>query len=168
MPICPCGSPFPHMKSNHPQKCEDCLHAPCKCEEAIKVHDYIKGCEVCKPTTIKRAEDFPEIDKLIDESHPIKSLTNYWQACNDLLGEFIMRYYIDEETELKDVESYWIVDDVGGVVQINDQFYDMYDIAKAIELDAPVDKFWEWKYYSDDEHFYGRSPINLTNYLKKV
>lgn len=97
------------------------------------------------------------------------ALNSYWIACGRIQEEFIGKYYLDKDTKRSDIEDYWIADEIGGLIFINDYYHSIDDMVEALRLNCPVDKFFKWY----DESMIqvlspenGRFKYNLRSYLK--
>ena len=92
-----------------------------------------------------------------------KELNLYYQGCETIKEEFIQKYYVSKDIPREDVDDYWIADDIGGVLSINDYFHSMNDMVGALKLNCPKKRFFEWYDYSLEN--YGKEPMNLKSYL---
>lgn len=72
-------------------------------------------------------------------------LTNYELACESIALEFTLQYYADVDSEF-----YWIGDQVGGLLSVNDEFYDMQFMVEALRLKIGVKKMFEYYEYKMD------------------
>lgn len=86
------------------------------------------------------------------KQHPVQQ---YFEACERIKEAFISKYYIYETLDRESIDDFWVGDDIGGVICINDYFHNLKDMVDALILDCPREKFFEWYDYS------------LENYEKK-
>lgn len=94
-----------------------------------------------------------------------KELENWIAATNELAIAFIERYYVSD-CPIEDIDWYWVAQDIGGCLNVNDEFWDMNDIVNAFKYNAPKKKLFEWYYYCLDMAEKNESPINLKNYVR--
>lgn len=69
-----------------------------------------------------------------------------------MLVEFATKYYVDEEDRpnIDDVCMYWIGGDIGGVVDVEGDFWNVNDMVEALKLDVDRDILFNWYYYITD------------------
>lgn len=79
-----------------------------------------------------------------------KNLTKWHKATQDLVEDFIVTYFVDEEISREELEVYWVADEIGGVLVVGDYFFDMYAITTAIRVSCPTEKLFEWYNYTID------------------
>jgi hypothetical protein len=75
-----------------------------------------------------------------------KILKKYYKSINDLTDLFISKYFPDFDKS----DYYWIVDDIGGVLQCGDYFFDLKTIQKIVELDLSDAELDKWIDYQED------------------
>ena len=73
-------------------------------------------------------------------------LNQYIKACNDLGKQFARKYFG------KNVDQWWISDEVGGVYVINDYFFDMNTIADFIRYKYTRNDMFAYYDYSLKEY----------------
>jgi hypothetical protein len=66
----------------------------------------------------------------------------------------------------KDSEQYWISDDIGGVLFVNDYFFNLSDIVGFLKYNYSVKKMFEYYDYSLKCAEKEEAPINIKNYKK--
>lgn len=74
-----------------------------------------------------------------------KQLEDRWTSiCNEYVKEFCKRHEYDSEP---DVDWYWIADNPGTLIEINDMFINMETIRYDVDKNVPEEKFeqWYWK-----------------------
>lgn len=87
-----------------------------------------------------------------------KELTIWEKATQELADAFIKKYY-DE-----DVVSYWVGDEMGEVLAVNDQFWNIGNIVDALRWGCSKKRLFEW-YDLFIEN--AKSPrVNLKNYAR--
>jgi hypothetical protein len=88
--------------------------------------------------------------------------TNYLQdwniATQNLSQEFIEKYFG------KDSENYWIADEVGGVLYVNDHFFNLGDIVDFLRFHYSKNKMFEYYEYAMKCIDEKKPPINIKNY----
>jgi hypothetical protein len=74
-------------------------------------------------------------------------LQNFDKACNQVLIAFCEIYFKDcyDKDEL-----YWVCDEVGTIVFINDYFFDLGFMVEALRLNADVDLLFQFYDYTLD------------------
>ena len=85
-------------------------------------------------------------------------LQQYYEACKELMGEFVRIYY--KESGIEDTEVWWVSNNIGTVACINDYYWNMEDMATAIKHNISEKVLFDW--YDTTN---GGSNINLINYL---
>lgn len=67
-----------------------------------------------------------------------------WEdSTNQIATNFAKKYYDTDE-------FYWVADDIGGVLHIADDFFDLNDIVDYLRYEYPVDKMFEHHHYAYD------------------
>lgn len=97
-------------------------------------------------------------------NHIPKELTAWNKATMDLTILFISRYFPDYEDD-----AYWIGQEIGGVLSINDFYFDLPRIKEAIEYNATSDQLIDYYYAEtkmDDNLNIIPLKVNFRNYLK--
>ena len=91
----------------------------------------------------------------------IKLELDFWEMVTQSLVEaFTLKYFG------KDVESWWVADEVGGVLFINDYFFNLRDITDYIRYYYPKEKMFEYYDYALKCAERGKSnpSINIKNF----
>lgn len=89
------------------------------------------------------------------------TLRNYENAVEALAQEFAKKYYES------DCYFYWIGDEIGGTLVINDEFWNLDRIVEAIRLKPTSDQLFD--FYNYELECYSRSKkvgINFGSFLK--
>jgi hypothetical protein len=79
---------------------------------------------------------------------------------------FIEWYYCDDDIKPSDVTWFWVVDNVGGVLYINDHFWSMHDLIEIFDLCPTEEQLWKWKNESGSAAINYEHKINLRSWLK--
>ena len=67
----------------------------------------------------------------------------------------------------KDIEEWWVGDDIGGVYYINDRFFNLNDMMDFIRYGYSGKKMFEYYDYAFEENIEeGRKPICIRDYKK--
>jgi hypothetical protein len=66
----------------------------------------------------------------------------------------------------KDPEFYWIADDIGGVLFVNDFFFDLSDIVDFLKYRYSPNKMFEYYDYRLRLQTKNKLPINIKSYKK--
>ena len=91
-----------------------------------------------------------------------------WEEKTAILGEyFIERYFGKREN----VEYYWIAEDIGGVLSVNDYFFSLSDIVEFIKYHYSKNmmfKYYDYalEYNSKKKHKKNDYLINIKSYKK--
>ena len=115
-----------------------------------------------------------------------KALKDYYIACNNVVSEFVGKYfgceYILWQSNNKDCEDgyeftagdgyddgetcygEWVEKEVGGVIQIGDYFFGMNRIVEALELGASEDQLFD--YYDLEIDRDGKVGYSFKNFVK--
>jgi len=93
-----------------------------------------------------------------------KKLESWEKATNDITALFIRKYFCS----IRDAEHYWIADQIGGVLYVNDYFFNLDRIIEAIKYDASSeDLFAYYDLELEKRHGLTNGPgVNFKNYLK--
>lgn len=65
---------------------------------------------------------------------------------NEYLKAFIDKYYTYDDGSKAD--TYWIGKEIGGVVEIGDEYYNFNDIRYCIDNDVKKEQLWSWYDYT--------------------
>lgn len=87
-------------------------------------------------------------------------LINDWErATNDLCNHFILKYFG------KDADTYWVADEVGGVLYINDYFMNLNLVLDFLKYRYSKKKMFEYMdYYLKCHEDKADYVINIKNY----
>jgi hypothetical protein len=85
-------------------------------------------------------------------------LNNWEKKTNDLCNFFIEKYFG------KDADTYWIAEEVGSVLYVNDHFFNLNNIIDFLKYKYSKNKMFEWYDYQMDCAYKEESPINIKNY----
>lgn len=85
-------------------------------------------------------------------------LTN-WEQETDRLAKLFVRHYFG-----KDADSYWIAEQTGGVLYVNDYFFNLNDIVDFIRYRYSKKKMFEYYDYALKAHEDKTTPINIKSY----
>ncbi len=90
-----------------------------------------------------------------------KKLLVKWEEETDKLAkEFAKKYFG------KDVEEWWVSDEIGGVYYINDRFFNIQDMVDFIKYRYTSDQMFEYYDYALDLAMEEKTPINIKNWKK--
>jgi hypothetical protein len=82
-----------------------------------------------------------------------------WEEATENLKEYFVDKYF------KDAEYWWVADEVGGVLYVNDYFFDLADVVDYIRYNYPRKKMFEYYEYQLKCDGEGVTPINIKNYI---
>lgn len=84
------------------------------------------------------------------------NIAEYENAVNKIADDFVEKYY-----RKYDPDSWWIGNQVGGVLAVNDDFWDFYQILQATKLKPSKRQLFDWYDYV----ITNESPMNLKPFL---
>ena len=91
-----------------------------------------------------------------------KELKNWEKETNKLADVFVKKYFGKNASDV-----FWVADDIGGVLCINDYFFNFNMIREAIKYSASIEKLFD---YHDEEFKLAmknkKMNISLKNYIK--
>lgn len=82
-----------------------------------------------------------------------------WEQETDRLANLFVRHYFDREAD-----TYWVADEIGGVLYVNDHFFDLNDIVDFIRYRYSKKKMFEYYDYALKMHEDKKTLINIKNY----
>lgn len=90
-----------------------------------------------------------------------KDITKWEKATNELARIFAKQYYDTDD-------FYWVADDIGGVLNIADDFFEVNDILDYMRYEYPTDKMFEHHQYAQEmwEKEEEDSIICIRDYIK--
>ena len=96
----------------------------------------------------------------------IKQLKEWEGKTNVLVEYFVDRYFGKRENEF-----FWIAEEVGGVLAVNDYFFNLDDIVEFIKYHYSKDMMFKYYQYNLDYHMQKTHKkndylINIKNYKK--
>lgn len=94
-----------------------------------------------------------------------QDLEFYYQACNEVAKMFTKQYFCDKY--ITDLDEWWVAGDVGGVICINDYFWNMEDMVEALKVGVSKKTLFEYYDWSvgDEE---GNKSLHYFLNLKKL
>jgi hypothetical protein len=85
---------------------------------------------------------------------------NEWERATENLKEyFVARYF-------KEADYYWIADEIGGVLHVNDHFFNLKDIVDYIKYNYSQNKMFEHYEYVMKCAEEKEIPINIKSFYK--
>ena len=94
-----------------------------------------------------------------------KFIKYYEKACQELTLEFIEKYFCDDEIRPENVDYYWIGDNIGGTLSINDYFLDMELMVEVMKAGLILDRFFDFYDYRSKCYDEGGAPVRLKYWL---
>ena len=89
----------------------------------------------------------------------MKDKLQRWTNETKELGDFFVTHYFG-----RDADSHWIADEIGGVLYVNDYFFNLRDIVEFMRYRYSKNKMFEYYEYQlkciDDKTF----PVNIKSY----
>jgi len=92
-----------------------------------------------------------------------------WERSTENLAQYFIARYFGSANEVGNTsDNYWVADAIGGVLYINDYFFNLSDIVDFIKYDYSKDKMFEYYEYTTDCMVGGDIKVNIKNYLKLI
>lgn len=93
-------------------------------------------------------------------------IKNWEKATQELAESFARKYYTYEEDgeEYFNPDMYWVGDEIGDILFINDDVYSVDRMLKALKLNATYDQLWDFAQYEISEN--KKQSINFENFIK--
>lgn len=82
-----------------------------------------------------------------------------WEKETQSLTNLFVRHYFG-----KDADSYWVADEIGGVLYVNDYFFSMHDMVEFIRCRYSKEKMFEYYEYRLQHSNDDAPPINIKYY----
>ena len=93
----------------------------------------------------------------------MKTLQDCWRnVCREYVRAFIEKHELDT----LNYEDYWINNDPGTIICLNDMYIDMENLRYDIDNDIPKDKFEEWYWTSVDRAENGLQYLDYPAFCK--
>ncbi len=89
----------------------------------------------------------------------MKKILKNWEDETELLATYFINRYFGNDTE-----HYWVCDEIGSVLVVNDYFFNVGDMVEFIRGNYSKDKMFEYYDYSLRCHEDKKSPINIKTY----
>lgn len=70
----------------------------------------------------------------------------YNNLVNEYLEAFVGKYYTFDDGSKAD--TYWVTNDIGGVAEIGDEFYNFSDIKYCVDNDVTKEQLFSWYDYT--------------------
>ena len=101
-------------------------------------------------------------EELLEENTPVKKMTKElkaWEkATQELADAFVEKYYG------KDADVYWVSDEIGDILVVNDQFWNVGNIVDALRWNCSEERLFEWYELFIESSETPR--VNLRNYAR--
>ncbi len=88
----------------------------------------------------------------------MKEIKNWEKSSQELAEYFVKKYF----GKLEDFDCYWVADEIGGVLVINDYFFNLSSMIDFIRYKYKEKQMFDYYHYSIEED----SPINIKNWIK--
>lgn len=93
------------------------------------------------------------------------NIQQWERATNKLVMQFIEKYYCDEKIPITDIDWFWVADEVGGVLFVNDNFYSLEDILDCARYNPTGEQLFEFCNQRLESYQSGQIMPNLKNWL---
>lgn len=87
-------------------------------------------------------------------------IKNWKNLTNQITEQWVRKYFEIEEDE--EVEVDWVADDIGGVFEFADYYFDFNTVLKCYELDITTEQLFDWYHFCLENHSVN---ISLAKYL---
>ena len=96
----------------------------------------------------------------------LKELKNWEKATQKLVEAFIKRYY---DANLDDVDFYWVGDEIGTILFVNDEFWNIDRVREAFVIRASKKELFDYYYMELDLAMEKNQKldINFVNYVRQ-
>lgn len=91
-----------------------------------------------------------------------KSIIEWEEATEKLSRHFIKRYFDDP------TDTYWIANDIGGVLEINDYFFSLNDMVNYLKYGYSETEMFEHYNYILDMGLKNETALNIRHYGMEV
>lgn len=88
-----------------------------------------------------------------------EALLNLEWTSQNVANVFKEKYY-----GKKEVEAWWVADEIGGVYFINDNFYELNQMVDFLKYKFPQKKMFEYMEYNLEMYEKGETPWNIKTY----
>jgi len=81
------------------------------------------------------------------------NLQKYEDSCERLVWDFFYKYWLSGKDKIQkdEIDYYWVADQVGGTLSVNDYFFNMDDIVQAMRLKPSREQFFAYQSYCIDQ-----------------
>lgn len=85
-----------------------------------------------------------------------------WERATDNLAQYFSAKYFGDGADI-----HWIANEIGGVLYINDYFFNLSDIVDFIRYEYSKEKMFEYyDYRLNEKAVFHNSPVNIKNWIK--
>lgn len=88
----------------------------------------------------------------------------YEELAEEYRKALIKQFYPDEEVPYGD--SYWVGDEIGGILELNEDFFDFDTIRYIVDNDVQYDTWEDWYQYCKEVGDFGISTPTLEEWCK--
>ena len=85
-----------------------------------------------------------------------------WEKASDDLAKYFVKKYFGKDAS----ETYWIANDIGGCMVVNDYFFAMENMVDYLRYKYSVEDMFAHYDYDLESVSAGLSPINIRNWKK--
>lgn len=82
------------------------------------------------------------------------------QATSELTGQFIDKFFG------KNATWYWVADQIGGVLSVNDYFFNLWDLVEFERYKVTKKQMFDYCEHKEDCMLKAERPMNIHSYLK--
>lgn len=99
------------------------------------------------------------------ETRELRAIQYYESCCLQILDAFLYKYFVDEDTNLGDIDYSWVGDKIGDVLNVGDYWLDMENMVDALRLNIPKEVFFAWyENYMESAYTKGTPRFNLEHF----
>lgn len=92
-----------------------------------------------------------------------KELLKNWSESTEAIGDFFVLRYFG-----RDADSHWLADDIGGVLYVNDYFFDLQQVLDFLKYSYSKNKMFEYYDYQLQCNEDKKLPINIRTYRHRI
>ena len=90
-------------------------------------------------------------------------LRNWEKATQELINYFLKKYFTEKDYE---PDWYWIADEIGGTLFVNDYFFNLEDIVQFLRYEYTAKDMFAYYDYALDNAKKNKILINIQNWKK--
>lgn len=97
------------------------------------------------------------------KNNKTQQILSEWEIATNKLSQHFVTQYFD-----KDAEVWWVADDIGDVLVVNDYFFNLKQVVEFIKYRYSREMLFEYYEYSLNLAEKGKTPINIRCYAYTI